>query len=95
LKSKIDFEKRAAHSRRHAAKKNGYVECTVFPPRPTDSRCDICSRVKKLVLDHDHHTGAFRGYICRDCNMGLGKLGDNLDGLLRAVEYLKGEPRDA
>jgi hypothetical protein len=81
--------KAAAFTRRHMARKNGYAECTVFPSPPSDSRCDICSRVAKLVLDHDHETGSFRGYLCRDCNLGLGKLGDNLDGLRRVIAYLE------
>lgn len=79
-----------AQKRRSAAKKLGYAECTEYPPTPSDNRCAICSRTGKLVLDHDHATGAFRGYICRDCNMGLGKLGDNLDSLMRAIAYLRG-----
>jgi hypothetical protein len=84
-----EIEARAASTRRHIAKKKGFAECTEYPPRPADGRCAICTRVRKLVLDHDHTTGAFRGYICRDCNMAMGKLGDSIDGLRRALAYLE------
>ena len=38
--------------------------------------------------DHDHETGKFRGFLCYGHNTGLGKLGDNLAGLMAAVIYL-------
>ena len=41
------------------------------------------------VLDHDHETNLFRGWLCDDCNLGIGKLGDNLEGIMRAVKYFK------
>jgi len=39
-------------------------------------------------LDHCHETGEFRGWLCKQCNTGLGNLGDNLESLKRAVNYL-------
>jgi hypothetical protein len=53
--------------------------------------CECCGNThhKTLVLDHDHNTLAFRGWICEDCNHGLGKLGDSLEGVQKAIEYLK------
>jgi len=42
----------------------------------------------RLVLDHDHDTKIFRGWICSSCNLGLGKLGDILEGVMKAVRYL-------
>jgi hypothetical protein len=39
-------------------------------------------------LDHDHSDDSFRGWLCEPCNTGLGKLGDNLDGVIKAVNYL-------
>ena len=50
--------------------------------------CEICSKPGKLVLDHDHHTGMFRGFLCQSCNVGLGCFDDNLEGLSKALEYL-------
>jgi hypothetical protein len=40
-------------------------------------------------LDHDHVTGAFRGFICDSCNTGMGKFRDNPDLMQRAIDYLK------
>jgi hypothetical protein len=60
-----------------------------FAP-PISATCDCCGRIPhKFVLDHDHATESFRGWLCERCNIGLGKFGDNLDGLMKAVEYLK------
>jgi hypothetical protein len=81
--------RRTANQRRHMAKKLGFAECTIYPPPPTDSKCAICHREAPLALDHDHETGRFRGYICRDCNMGLGKLGDDLESIRRVLRYLE------
>jgi len=60
-----------------------------------DQCCDLCGRAenessKVLCIDHDHDTGEFRGWLCYQCNVGIGKLGDSLRGLLQAVEYLRG-----
>ena len=38
--------------------------------------------------DHDHDTKEFRGWLCKKCNTGMGALGDDLESLLRAVQYL-------
>ncbi len=54
--------------------------------------CAICGKEAKLCIDHDHATGALRGLLCNDCNTGLGKLGDNVAGLQRAIAYLQQPP---
>ena len=53
--------------------------------------CDCCGREhhKSLVIDHDHDTLKFRGWICENCNLGIGKLGDNIEGLEQALSYLR------
>lgn len=43
------------------------------------------------VLDHNHETKEFRGWLCHKCNRALGSFNDNWKTLLRAVKYLKGE----
>jgi hypothetical protein len=63
----------------------------LFALPPPGAPCGCCERVPPvLVLDHDHETGNFRGWICRECNSGLGFFGDDLEGLRRAYEYLGG-----
>jgi hypothetical protein len=53
--------------------------------------CDCCGNThhKSLVLDHDHNTLKFRGWICEPCNHGLGKLGDDIKGLEKSMAYMK------
>jgi len=45
----------------------------------------------KLNLDHCHETNTFRGWLCYNCNVGLGKLKDSIEMLRRGIKYLKGE----
>lgn len=63
------------------------------PTRPEPKRCELCNGLPNgqapgLRLDHDHVTGAFRGWLCDKCNRGLGLLGDTVYDLLSAVDYL-------
>ena len=58
------------------------------PPKP--ECCDCChKKTKKLQLDHKHGTLIFKGWVCTDCNSGIGKLRDNLEGVLRGALYLE------
>jgi hypothetical protein len=57
------------------------------PPKP--EVCECCkTKPRKWCLDHDHVTSEFRGWLCERCNTGIGKLGDNLNGVINAVNYL-------
>jgi hypothetical protein len=63
-----------------------------------DFSCGICQRhvsefKQRMCVDHDHkytlpNPDAIRGLLCWDCNSGIGKLGDNVEGLQRALDYL-------
>lgn len=59
----------------------------------SDGKCEICGRPersnRRLAVDHVHGTTDVRGVLCGKCNMGIGKLGDNLESLKRAVAYLE------
>jgi len=52
--------------------------------------CECCGKVPKkhMALDHDHKTNEFRGWICDKCNVGIGLLGDDLEGVTNAMNYL-------
>ena len=59
----------------------------IAPIKPNNCQC--CGKEStNLVLDHDHNSMELRGWICRPCNTAIGKLGDNIEGLMKAVEYL-------
>lgn len=47
---------------------------------------------QRLAVDHDHETGEVRGLMCRVCNQTLGAMGDNIQGVMRFVEYLQNPP---
>lgn len=64
------------------------------PPMP--SRCECCGKeqsdswqTKTLCLDHNHDTNEFRGWLCDKCNRGIGFLGDNIEGVAKALAYLR------
>jgi hypothetical protein len=40
----------------------------------------------RLNLDHCHARGVFRGWLCWDCNVALGKLGDSIDEAIRRLK---------
>ena len=56
--------------------------------KPKDKPCRVCDRKVPLVFDHCHKTSLFRGWICKDCNAAIGKVGDDLKGVERAYTYL-------
>ena len=57
------------------------------PPKP--DRCDCCGKVtESLVIDHIRGTSTVRGWICKQCNQGIGLLGDTLAGITNAFKYL-------
>jgi hypothetical protein len=61
------------------------------PTRPEPSNCELCGgppTARSLHLDHDHTTGRFRGWLCHYCNTNLGRFGDSVEGLRRAIDYL-------
>jgi hypothetical protein len=64
------------------------------PTRPCPDNCESCGRhaafeKRAFSLDHDHCTGAFRGWLCRRCNLALGLLGDSVEGIEKAAAYLR------
>lgn len=59
-----------------------------------ENRCAICGVLSDvLCVDHDHTTDEVRGLLCKPCNLVLGMVGDNVERLMRAAEYL-GRYRD-
>ena len=59
------------------------------PHPPAGTPCECCGRVSKLFLDHTHGSDEFRGWICRECNSGIGLLGESAVALRKALAYLE------
>jgi len=62
---------------------------------PAGTPCACCGvpmthdkDITGMCFDHDPVTETFRGYICKKCNTSIGGLGDDLEGLMKAVKYL-------
>lgn len=59
-----------------------------------EEKCAVCGRPetgKRLALDHDHTTGAFRGLLCSTCNRYL--VGSNtVETIKRVAAYLNDPP---
>jgi hypothetical protein len=76
--------------RRNNWRKNG-----AEPTRPMPELCELCGgkpngyRNRVLFLDHDHLTGAFRGWLCNNCNMAIGLLKDNPELCEKVAQYLR------
>lgn len=67
----------------------------------TSDCCEVCgwkptgkeskgktNRGRSLVYDHCHDSMKFRGVLCDSCNTAIGKLGDTIEGVQRAIKYL-------
>lgn len=56
--------------------------------RKRPENCEICNLKGKVMFDHDHKTGKFRGWICMKCNTVLGKVNDDKNLLQSLILYL-------
>ena len=73
-------------------------------PIPDAHCCEVCGKYADEIgafggkfanmkitpwrLDHYHKTGKFRGYLCNNCNIGLGRFNDDPALLGKAIDYL-------
>ena len=73
---------RANHRRRQGMTGLPETEAQIGDP------CDCCTQPMKSTphADHDHATGAWRGWVCRRCNIRLAAV-DDANWMQRATEY--------
>ena len=54
--------------------------------------CAICKGTNQdgrtLMVDHSHQSQQVRDLLCVNCNLGIGKVGENSQRMLAAVDYL-------
>jgi hypothetical protein len=86
---KTYFKTRCTECHAHQARLLYQLRKLHVPP-PMGTPCDCCARVPRraLFLDHDHRTGTFRGWLCQECNVGLGFFDDSAAGVSAALAYL-------
>lgn len=57
--------------------------------RPKPASCEICGKTQgRIVWDHCHVTGLFRGWICEGCNRTFGVVRDDPSLLRKMADYL-------
>jgi hypothetical protein len=88
------WRKRNPHRIRNSNLKGTYgltLESFAELSSKQNHRCALCGIKKRLDVDHCHKTKRIRGLLCGLCNRALGVLGDNEEGLLKAIKYLRKE----
>ncbi len=84
-----DIDRRSIPSREKKEAKS------LRPQKRTLWRCPICRKMGivgvnvKVVADHDHYAGRWRGFLCDSCNTGLGRFKNGENYLRNAIAYLQ------
>lgn len=81
-----------ARNPEEARRRDRFYKGIPEPTTPQPDTCDCCNTArgdKRLHVDHDHSSKKFRGWLCSNCNTGIGLLGDDLAGLIRAITYIE------
>lgn len=57
--------------------------------RPRPNHCEVCSSAGRIVFDHCHNSGKFRGWLCDKCNSVIGYVNDDPTLLEKLAVYLR------
>ncbi len=86
---KADPEGQKVRYARWRSKREG--ELTAIAGRSRPALCEICHEFNlRIVFDHCHASGEFRGWLCDRCNRVLGTVKDSPELLMALRDYLKG-----
>ena len=81
--------KHTATSTRHTYKRDyGITEEEYKEAMSTSVCCESCGSTTKLVYDHSHITGDFRGVLCNSCNLAAGMMKDRAEEVYKLYKYL-------
>lgn len=91
-RAKVDWQNRDREHQKNLRRKHRYGITADQFNEMLDRQgglCALCREKPPVDVDHCHDTKKVRGLLCRSCNVGLGQLGDTVDGLVRAIAYLE------
>ena len=92
--AKANPEKEAANKRRIDLKRRYGITVEQYDEMLAEQggRCACCGTDTPggngWQVDHCHDSDELRGILCHSCNVGIGHLGDNVDGVWQAMLYL-------
>jgi hypothetical protein len=79
---------RDTYNTKKQAERRALNEGTAQRPKP--SQCEVCGNDKRRILfDHCHQRGVFRGWLCTHCNIILGHVNDDPNHLRKLIAYLE------
>jgi len=92
-RAKVDLAHRAK-LREYAKRGDRKLHGRPIPTHPCPGHCECCGGIDPKSVggfheDHDHKTGKFRGWLCGNCNRGIGYLRDCIAGVNDAKLYLQ------
>lgn len=80
------YQKTIGRFKRHGITKEMYD--TMY--KEQSGNCYICNKHEiKLHIDHNHITGKVRHLLCKECNLALGLLKENVGSLKNMIDYLE------
>ena len=82
---------RQEQRQKYADKNTGVCHCCGEVPEEVHASKNTANKARMtgLCFDHDHDTLKYRGWLCINCNQGIGKLGDDIEGVKKALAYLE------
>lgn len=75
--------------RKACLRKYRYKHVAGIPSLEEPDKCEACGKGGKICMDHNHKTSTFRGWLCDDCNLVLGRAKDDVNILKSLVQYLE------
>lgn len=87
-KRHLEYYKTSKRRKNYGLSKEDYEKLV----EQADNKCMICggqNKSKSLHIDHCHATKKVRGLLCHGCNTALGLFKENIETMLKAIEYLK------